>query len=212
MLIASLLGAIFGFISAIPVAGPISAIIFSQGMQGKYSQARGIALGAALAEAIYAFIALWSFTHFLSHLSSMFEISNCVAAVILMALGIYFFRSKKMRKPIEPHATKRKPRTERSFLIGAGVSAANPSLIATWTASTTTIYSMKLFPFTELNSVFFATGVGAGIFLWFCVLLALISKYRERLNYGVIDKVLKGIGILLIGLSLYMVFRLVAKI
>jgi threonine/homoserine/homoserine lactone efflux protein len=207
MITAPLLGALFGFVSAIPIAGPISALIFSLGMKGKYNQGRFAALGAAIAESLYAFVAIWGFSRFLSHLDNMLLISNAIAAVILAGLGVYFLRSKKMRTP-QKSSRSSPSGSIKAFFLGMGISAINPSLIATWTASITTLYSMNLFTFTDANSILFAGGVGLGIFVWFVVLLKLIAKYRERLNSGIIDKILTGVGIALLILAVWMVIRI----
>lgn len=204
MILAALLGAVFGFISAVPVAGPISAIVFSQGMQGRFSQARWIALGAALVESGYAFLAFWGFNRFLSKYSILLVISKIVAAVVLLGLGIYFIRSKKMRAPLSFSETNG-ARAPKAFFLGAGISAANPTLIATWAASITTLYSMSLFSFSNANSALFSLGVCAGIFGWFSLFIHLIAKHRNRFDSRILGRVLTGIGIALIGISAWMV-------
>lgn len=213
MIIALLLGAAFGFVSAIPVAGPISALIFSKGMKGRYSQGRFVAAGAALVESGYTFLAFWSFNHFLTGLAYMLILSNAVAAVLLGFLGVYFFRSKKMRNPVgsQKHDSDQ-ARGPKSFLIGAGICLVNPSLIATWTAFITTLYSMSLFEFNNPNAILFSTGVFSGIFIWFTVQLKLIAKYRSKLNPALMDKILKIIGFFLLGLAALMIFKLIKQL
>ena len=211
MVIALILGAVFGFVSAVPVAGPISAIILSRGMRGKFAEGRWTAWGAGLIEGAYAFLAFWGFSHFLAHLDSVVKISDSVAAVILAVLGVYFFRSKKMRKPANESETK-DPNEEKAFLLGAGMSAINPSLIASWTIVATTVSSMSLFDFSILNSGLFSAGVCIGIIVWFTLLLKLMEKNRDRFNQNFLDKGLKAIGILLGGLSLWMIYKVVSSL
>jgi threonine/homoserine/homoserine lactone efflux protein len=207
MLIALILGAFLGFISAIPVAGPVSAIIFSRGMAGKFAEGRWVAAGAGLVEGIYAFVAFWGFTHFLADLSWMTAASNGLAAVILAGLAVYFFRSKKMRKP-SPESRHASASGPRGLLVGAGVSAINPSLIASWTIVITSLSSMKFFEFTLLNAVFFSGGICGGIIIWFALLLALMAKHRNNLNPKFLDRGLKAIGLFLGALSLGMIYKL----
>jgi threonine/homoserine/homoserine lactone efflux protein len=206
MIFAILLGAAIGFISAIPVAGPVSAFIFSYGMKGKFSQARFTALGAGLGEAIYCFLAFWGFTALFAEHENLIRGTQFVAAALLAVLGVYFFRSKRMREVKDPKpGSKRK--TQRAFLIGLGMSAANPSLIATWTAAATSIHSFHPFRFTILNEALFSVGVWAGIYGWFTLSLRLMKRFRERIRDKFVDRMLKGIGILLIGLAGWMVYR-----
>ncbi len=197
------LGSLFGFVSAIPVAGPVSAIIFSRGLRGKYTQGRWIACGTGLAEGAYVFLAFWGFTHFLADLSFMFILSKLLAAIILGALGIYFFKSQKLRNPISS-PTEDTSKEHHAFLIGAGVSFANPTLIATWTAAATTLYSMKLFNYSTLNCALFAGGVGVGIIAWFSLMMSLMDHHLDRLNKKALDRGLKIMGIGLTGIALFM--------
>ena len=206
MILALLCGATFGFISAVPIAGPVSAVIFSRGMRGKYAEGRGIALGAGLSEACYAFLAFWGFGRFLAELRLAIAIANAVAAVLLFALGIYFFRSKKMRKPIADSKTN-PAKEQRAFFLGAGISAVNPSLIATWTVTASTLYSMKLFTYSTLHSAVFSISVWVGIVTWFTIMLKIMEKHRNEINPKILDWGLKIIGLLLLALSFWMLFK-----
>jgi threonine/homoserine/homoserine lactone efflux protein len=204
MIIALLCGCAFGFISAIPIAGPISALVLNLAINGKYAQGRYLALGAAIAESIYTFLAFLGVSQVLNRYKYLGPVSNALAALILAGLGIHFYRSQKMRS-FSHQPAKKSDEGQKEFLTGIGVSAANPTLIATWTTVITTLYSMKLFPLTTPNSAFFAGGVCLGIFGWFNVLIALLAKYRSHLNPRIMDKILKTIGVLLGAISVWIV-------
>ncbi|MBC7396539.1 MAG: LysE family transporter [Bdellovibrionales bacterium] len=212
MLTALFLGTGLAFISAAPVAGPVSAMIFTLGMKGKQAKGRWVALGAGVVEGAYAFLALWGFTAFMQKLSYIEVLSKILAALILGALGFHFFRSKKMRKPAAlSNQADEYHNAPKAFAIGAGLSAVNISLIATWTAAITTLYSMNLFQFSKLNSLLFSLGVTVGIYVWFSVMLSILVKHRSQLKPGMLDKGLKGMGIFLLGLCVWIVYRLVTE-
>ena len=59
-----LFGVVFGTLGSIPVAGPISALVVTRGIQGRFRAANYIALGGALPEAVYAFLVFWGFSNF----------------------------------------------------------------------------------------------------------------------------------------------------
>ena len=206
MFIALILGGFIGFISAIPVAGPISAVVFSRGIRGKYAQGRWIAVGAAFFEALYAFFAFWGFHHFLGSLKIAITVSNTIAAILLFALGIYFFSSQKMRLLNVSHSQKEKE--PAAFFLGAGMGAANFSVIATWGITASTLQSMNLFELTLVNSALFGAGVWIGIIAWFSLLLKILAKHRNQINPKRLDRGLKAVGILLFSISLWMFFRL----
>lgn len=206
MVFAAVLGALIGFVSAVPVAGPVSALIFSYGMRGKYSKGRWIAFGAGMAEAFYTALAFWGFTHFLFDLTFIFAASKFIAGVILIALGIYFFRSKKMRALHVP-ANKSDSYRRNSILVGAGMSFVNPTLIATWTATITTLYGLHPFEFTTLNSAAFSIGVWFGIVAWFTLMLKWMERHRNKIEPKTIDRLLKIIGIFLVGLAIWLMLK-----
>ena len=203
-MLALLIGFGLGFVTAIPVAGPVSAFVFSLGMKGRFAQARIAAIGAAVVEGGYAFLAFWGFSQLLDRVAWAIYAANGVAAVVLGVLGVYFFRSKKMRviefKVVETDVT----RSVRAFFTGAGMSAANPSLIATWSASIAALYSMKLLTFSSLNAGAFAVGIATGISVWFALFISLILRFRTRFRPEIVDKILKtaGVGLMVLAAAL----------
>ena len=54
MLAAAAFGLCFGFVGSVPIAGPVSALVFRCGIDGRFKRGQGIAIGAAVAEAGYA--------------------------------------------------------------------------------------------------------------------------------------------------------------
>lgn len=211
MFSAFFLGSFVGFVTAIPVAGPVSALVFSHGLKGRYAQGRWIALGAALSEALYAFLAFFGFSRLLQQHPSWVTAAEALAAAILAALGVHFFRSKKMREPPpslpDPLQKKAPARGKRSFLAGFSVSAFNPSLLATWTAVVSTLYSLGALRFSTLGSVLFSLGVAAGIFAWFSWMLRLMARHKHRLKPRALDLGLKSMGILLIAASAWIALK-----
>ncbi len=212
MFFATFSGFGFGLITAIPIAGPISALVFSQAMRGKYSQARWIALGASLVEAVYAFLAFWGFARLVNEFAWLILASKIFAAVLLCGLGVYFFRSKKMRRPEvqDAQSPKMPPAARRlsAFLMGAGVCAANPSLLATWGATIAALYSMKWFSLTDANAAGFSAGIAGGIFVWFVLFVGLIRKHRGRISGRLMDRILKAIGVTLLALGGWVLIRI----
>jgi len=100
MLIAALVGLVAAFIASMPVAGPVAALVVRHALEGRPRSALMLGLGTGLAEGIYAFLALWGFSTFLSDYPIVIPISKIVAAVILIGLGIWFTRFV----PHTPHA------------------------------------------------------------------------------------------------------------
>jgi len=205
MLFAALLGFAFGWLGSVPVAGPIAALVVTRGIQGRFRAGVFIALGGALAEAVYAFLAFWGFSTFLTQYPIIVPLSRAAAAVVLMALGIVFLRTKEASESEVPPADS----AFGSFMLGASICALNPTLIATWTAVVTTLYSTSLIDFHGAQAVPFGLGALAGIAGWFLTLLWIIHRYRERFSPATLAKTVRVIGGALILLALWFVFRFV---
>ncbi len=206
MLIAILLGFLFGWFGSVPVAGPIAALVVTRGMQGRFRAGAFIALGGGLVEAAYAFLAFLGFSTFLTDYPLVIPISRGVAAVVLLILGITFARpqAEQKKSDIPPRDS-----ALGSFLLGAWICAVNPTLIATWAAVVTTIYSIELVDLQSSQALPFALGACVGIAGWFLTLLWIIRRYRERFSPKVLARVIRGIGFALLVVAAWFAWRFV---
>jgi threonine/homoserine/homoserine lactone efflux protein len=91
-LIAALVGVIAAFVASMPVAGPVAALVVRHALHGEARAALLLAASAGIAEAAYAWLALWGFSTFLSDYPWVVPASKIVAGVILVVLGIVFTR------------------------------------------------------------------------------------------------------------------------
>jgi threonine/homoserine/homoserine lactone efflux protein len=206
MLTLALIGFVVGWVGSIPVAGPISALVLTRGIQGRFRAGAYIAIGGGVVEAVYAFLAFYGFSTFLTDYPIIKPLSSAAGAIVLTALGVTFMR-KKSDEP-ESDYPLRESRM-RNFLLGAWICAMNPALIATWAAFTTTLYASDVVDVTSDYAAPFALGCALGISGWFMVLLALVRKYRTRFSYETLAKVVRVIGALLLVLATWFAYRFV---
>ncbi len=195
MIAALLVGVAFGFFGSVPVAGPVSVVVFVRGAEGHVRSGLATAIGGALAEGIYAFLAVWGFSTFLVRHPWIEPVSNGLAAAILLLLGVLFLRRKPHELPKDPGAH------GRSLFVGFLLVALNPTLIATWTAATAVLYSSGLLSLEPIRAVPLAIGAAAGIVAWFSLLLALVSRFRERFGLETMNRLLHGMGWVLLALG-----------
>lgn len=189
----------FGFIGSVPIAGPISALVFRSGVAGRTRRGQGIALGSAVGEAIYAFLAFWGVGAVFDRWPMLGPLSKVAAGVILVTMGIVFIRrpapKQRAATPDDPAAV----RGGRSaFLIGFGITGLNPTLIATWTAVTATAFSTGFATYTLPGAVLFAIGVFCGISLWFLLLLEGLDRFRDKVTPRTLDRIVQGMGLFLL--------------
>jgi threonine/homoserine/homoserine lactone efflux protein len=205
MLVAAVLGLAFGFVGSIPIAGPISALVLSRGLSKRYTSAAMIGLGGALAEGLYAFLAFFGFSKYLAPYPWIEPVSRGVAAAILVGLGISFMRYDGAKKAEERKADS----ASQSFLLGLTVTLVNPTLIATWTATTTAVHSTSLLATTPEAALPFALGATVGIGGWFSLFVVIMKRYDSRFRPATLEKIVRGIGVAILGLGLWFAWRFV---
>ena len=206
MIAALILGFLFGFVGSMPVAGPVGILLFSRGLQDRMRSGVYLAIGSALAESVYAYLAFWGFSELLTSLAWIEPISRGVAAVLLTAIGL---RLLLKREDAEAPAVKPDPQVgnKRSFLLGVTITALNPTLIATWGAAVAALHSFDLVVFGAERALPFSLGVCLGISGWCVMLLWLLRRYRDRFSRVTLVRTLRVMGGLLTVLGLFFAWR-----
>lgn len=194
-----LLGVLCGLLGSVPVAGPISALVLARTLTHQAAEARRIALGAATAEVPYAAGACVGMGALLQSHPEASAAANGLGSLVLFVVGAWLIRTREL--PAAPHPEPSASASRRGFALGFGITALNPTLIATW--STVTAWSIGrgwLEP-TVRGALPFGIGVGLGAALWFLLFVALIERFRERLPPSRVMWVQRGLGVLLLVLS-----------
>ncbi len=205
MLVAALTGFLFGFIGSMPIAGPVSALIFTRALEGRGREGVHIAIGAGVAETFYAALAFWGFAELLERYTWLETLSNAAAALILSILAFIFIRYRGDTMPdahVEPSSRM------RGALAGFTIVALNPTLLATWTAASATLLSSGLVSFVPSDALPFALGAFVGIVLWFVTLVRLVLRFRERFSHAALCRLIRGMGWFLCLVAGWFVWRL----
>lgn len=194
------LGASFGFIGSMPLAGPASVLVISRSVEHRFRAAILTGLGAAIGEGIYAGVAWWSFTTFLARITALRPWFDAVACVVLVYLGVKFARWVEA----PPSAKPRDDDDGRSFLLGLSISALNPTILVTWTAATTTLYATAWVDFAPWMALPFGLGAAAGIASWFGLLVALSARFEDALPRATLRWIVRTIGVALVVMGAYL--------
>jgi threonine/homoserine/homoserine lactone efflux protein len=203
-----LIGTFLGFAGAMPIAGPVSALVLRYGLKRQFKKGRALGFGAGLAEAMYVLLAFLGFELFFKSIPYFENLMTMLAGLILITLGVYFCRAKPARWTESEPAPKEKGRG--AFLLGFGVSIVNPTLLATWTTVITSLHGMEAFPYSLSSGVAFAAGTWLGTGFWFALMLHLIKRNHSRFRNRWIKNIMTGMGLLLILLGGWALRRLLA--
>ena len=196
MLAAVIVGVAIGYIGSMPVAGPIALLVLGRGLEDRARNALALAFGAAIAESIYAYLAFWGFGAVLASYPWIEKGARFGAAIALIALGVHFYRRRHRAEAPEPAANN--SGNKRNFVLGFVITVLNPTLIATWTFTVTTVYSLGLLTFEAEKALPFSLGAFSGIVGWFATLLYLLKRFRKAVTQTGLQRALKLVGVVLI--------------
>jgi len=189
---------VLGFVGSMPVAGPVGVLVLTRSAEGRFRDALRLALGAATAEAVWAFLAFWGFATFAARHHLVLPISHAVTAIVLLVVGARFVRWKP--KPPPPGAI----RPGRSpFAIGFGVSILNPTLVVTWSAVTTALYARQIVTMSGWLAFPFGIAAGAGGAAWFALLVKLMRRYGKSIPERAIKWIVRGMGVVLVVVAVW---------
>jgi threonine/homoserine/homoserine lactone efflux protein len=200
MLAAAIVGVVLGFIGSMPVAGPIALLVLGRGLENRSRNGLALALGAAIAESVYAYLAFWGFGAVLARYAWIEQVARFGAAVALVALGVHFYRRRKQAAAVTAPAAN--GGNKRNFVLGFVITLLNPTLIATWTFTVTTVYSLGLLTFEAYKALPFSLGAFSGIVGWFATLLYLLKRFRTIVTTASLQRALNLVGIVLIVVGL----------
>ncbi|MDH5491032.1 MAG: LysE family transporter [Myxococcales bacterium] len=201
------LGFVFGFVGSVPVAGPIAVLVLCSGLERRFRNGLGIAMGAAVAEGTYALLAFWGFGTLLSGLPWSSAISHGASASLLLVLGMHLLRragpsDEERESPSAPLGAE-SGGFGSGLVLGFGVTALNPTLIATWSMAITMLHTSELIIDSEGSALAFGAGAALGIGGWFAILLGLLYRYRERFTQGFVASSRRAAAWLVLGFGLY---------
>lgn len=177
---------------SIPAAGPLAILIATAALRNERTRAMRLAIGGALAEGIWAAIALLGVQRVLN--AAPLRAIQLVGAVVLIAIGASMLRVRPVR-----------PRSESSAhaVLGFVIVATNPGFLVAWTG-----FAALLASFGRAGHVL-PTVLGAivGIVAWFATLFALVSRVRVSERALAIATRVLGVVVIGFGIAIAIVKR-----
>ncbi|MEN8006633.1 MAG: LysE family transporter [Candidatus Krumholzibacteriota bacterium] len=202
-------GFVMGWVGSMPLAGAVSIFVFQRGLAGHFRRGLVLASGAAVAEAAWCLIAVVGAEQILSRWPNLEGVAKSVGGIILLALGIYFLRSRNSLPTPDDDSVKELDTPDtllREFWLGFVLVAGNISIPFTWLAMITVAVSLGFDPVAGPPWIF-SVAVAAGIMGWFTVLLKLLGAFRARFRPSAHELLMKAMGFLLIAVGLFTLVR-----
>ena len=94
-MIAIPIGFLMGFLGSMPIAGPISSLVFHRGMDGRFWEGWAIGLGGALAEGIYCALAVYGLGALYDRFPVFTTLTQGMRFLLPLMLGLYLLLTKR---------------------------------------------------------------------------------------------------------------------
>jgi threonine/homoserine/homoserine lactone efflux protein len=140
----SIAGFLTGFVFSMPIAGPISIMITSNALKGRYRYCNLINLGASFGDFIYVFIAVYGLTRLYTFYKPIIPYIFSFGALLLICMGYKIFRTKFDIEHLEDriHLSDKIKKKERgAFYTGFMINFLNPTLFIGWLTSSLLVVS-----------------------------------------------------------------------
>jgi threonine/homoserine/homoserine lactone efflux protein len=168
VLLTAALGWLLGFCGSVPAAGPIYFLILTRTTSGRARHGLEIALGAAIAEAMHATLAVLGFGIALSAIPALVFAGRLTASTLSCVLGITLLGS------IPRQQATLLARRRGGWWLGFSITAINPMILLSWSACIATlgveVPRALVLPF--------ALGAAFGVLAWFGLLVVFARRLR----------------------------------
>ena len=141
----SIAGFIVGFIFSMPIAGPISILITSNALHGKAKYCYQVIAGAAIADSIYVFVALFGLTKLYSFYKPATPYLLLIGSLFLLFIGYKTFKTKVYIGHLDDksHLPKKiDKKIKGAFFTGFMINFLNPTLFIGWLTSSFIVISL----------------------------------------------------------------------
>jgi len=195
---------LFGFVTSIPPAGPVAALMIQQSAKGEHQRALRIGIGAALVECLFAGTAAGALWVVAGRAALLHKIGFLVASLLfpIVGLRLIFWKASP--------ASAARGASQAGVRLGATIAALNPAPLIGWATVVTLLHSGHLFVNGALIP-FFGLAGGAGVASWNFVLVSLLKRHLGRLPPALLATFVRCVGCLLVGIGLWSAFTLLRQ-
>jgi threonine/homoserine/homoserine lactone efflux protein len=195
-----------GFLLCIPI-GPVNLEIFHTAIKKQYPQAIAVAIGGALGDAVWALVAFFGVSPFTKsqYLEAAFLLAT---ATVTFILGIFALKDSRFIEKKEEEMVRKIRRKRWAFLKGLTMVLINPLGIISWMICLQFLRRLHIYiPLQLRHEVLFFIVVTAGAASYFLLIVFITNKMKHIFNTQRTYKITKGLGFILIGLSIYFLYN-----
>lgn len=223
MLMSLLVGAVVGFLLALP-PGPVAVTAMKLSLNKGARHGILAGLGTAVMDFFFCLLSVFAtsaFIHLIDSISVDYPVAVLVfQLVVITGIVVYGIINLKPKKNVNIEAIADSPRpqfieylTHRGpFLLGFAVALANianPTFIASLSYLAMQVQKWGMIEQTFAGKTIFAVGFGVGTFLWLYIMVRVLIFYKPRMSPAFIAKIRKFAGLTLIGFGTLLGYRVI---
>ncbi len=223
MLTAIIIGAVIGFILAMP-PGPVAMACVNIGLQKGRKECFELSIGTALMDTVFCVIAIFAATAVEATLTNFLETNPIIylaIQIVIVALLVYFGLSQFKKKRIETDDVnlKKSPsfittlENKGPFFLGVALALtniANPTFMSTLMLMTAWVHKLDVFTSSFGSNLLFSIGFGIGNFSWLFLLAYFVMRNKHKLSQTSMLRIKQFAGLTFIGFGGFLGWRLVA--
>jgi threonine/homoserine/homoserine lactone efflux protein len=228
MITAALIGALVGFVLAMP-PGPIGMAAINISLDKGTKPGIKMAVGTAGLDMIYSMIAIFAASAVEKAVGSFFDENPIVflAFQLVVVLGLifagalYLRKKKKFTEVIDGKEEVKLSKfdafiedlkTKGPFLVGIALALtniANPTFLPSLAVTAAWIHKLDLFANAFGQNMLFAVGFGVGNFIWLYLLMKTILRFKHKFSSNTLVRIKQFAGITFIGFGGLIGYRVV---
>ncbi len=134
-LVISIIGLLAGFFFSVPIAGPISILITSNALKGRFKFCMRTAIGGAIVEFFYVFIAVYGLTSLYSYYQNAIPIILIAGSLFLIFVAYKLIGTKLKLEDLSKNGDNKYHDGKGGTRTGFILNLTNPSLFLGWFTS-----------------------------------------------------------------------------
>ena len=201
-----------GILTAIPPAGPIALMVISRAIKGAYTRGFATAVGGKTGELVWAAAAVAGIQTLFTRFPSVRMGFRIAAAVVLVAVGVYFLRQTPDPEEVEQEdkdyeATSVLKHMGKGFSIGI----VNLSVLFNWIVGMGIFLSWTDRSASLLENVGLVVGIGLGNYAWFGFVLYLVHWMDDEARKKFLTWIQRIAAAAVLGAAGYIVYKVLRQ-
>lgn len=200
-----LIGLGLGIFSAIVPLGPVTVLVLRRALAGDASGALRLGLGRVPAESFYCALATFGIVALLDRFPGARASVEVLGTVVFLAVGVWLLVQRSAPTAASSEAPTAAELRARRWGDASGfiISMLNPTLLLSWSAMVGVAVSMGGIEPTLLDKIVFPLALGLGIAIGYAILVGFLRRYGERVEHAWVQRAIRAMGAVFVGLSLW---------